>query len=183
MSHWCQQEDLLIRCPVHGRHDRPELENVIGFIVNVLYLRLRVRSDDTLRELLSQADREMHSAFQHLDFDRVPDLMPDCWTELAFHWRSATRRERTVSQQPNVGRQVRTQPFFVRLPDWPWKFWSVFDDTPAGICLTVHYWPHVLAARTVEEFGRNIRAIAEALVERPLTRVDATISRADGATQ
>jgi hypothetical protein len=179
MSLWCRLDDLVIRCPVSGRRGRPELENVIGFVANVLYLRIRIRGNDSLRDLMAQAAREMRNAFEHLDFDRVPDLVRACVTDLAFHWRSTTRRGRTSNGGPSADSRIRTQPFFVRLPDWPWLFWSVFDDTPAGICATVHYWPHRLATDVVNAFGSNIRTIAQALVERPLDRVDSAVRPAE----
>lgn len=180
MSHWCGREDLLVRCPSHGRHGRPELENVIGFIANRLYLRINVSGQETLRDLLSQVHREMDCAFQHQDFDRIPDFMPECLTELAFHWRSARWPGRSSNPRPGTNRPLRMQPFLIRLPAWPWKFWSVFDDTPAGMCATVHYWPHLIAASAVQQFGSNIRAVAEALVERPLARVNSTGTPATG---
>ena len=163
LARWCRQNDLLIRTPVHGRHGRPELEHVIGFIVNLLYLRIQVNGHDTLLELLSRVEREMGRAFQHLDFDRVPDLVAGCVTDLAFHWRSASWHGRTGGRPRDRDSPLRIQPFFVRLPDWPWNFWSVFDDTPAGICATVHYWPHLVEAAAVEQFGVDIRAVAEAI--------------------
>lgn len=174
MSHWCQQEDLVIRCPLHGRHGRPELANVIGFIVNVLHLRMEVRSTDTLQDLLDQAHQEMYRAFEHRDFDRVPDLLPECRTELEFHWRSARSPGRSSNPQ-RANRQIAKQPFFVRVPDWPWKFWSVFDHTPAGICMTVHFWPHLLASSAVEHFAGTLREVAEALVDRPRVRVGSIV--------
>lgn len=174
MSHWCRQEDLFIRCPVHGRQGRPELKNVVGFLVNRLYLRIRVRSDDTLQNMVAQIHREMNSALEHRDFDTVPDFISECGTELEFQWRSVNWPGRLSNPQPKNDSPIKRQPFFVRLPEWPWNFWSAFDDTPAGIIFTAHYWPHVLARSDVERFTNNMRTIAELIVERPFERVGFT---------
>jgi hypothetical protein len=175
MSRWCGQEDLLVISPIHGRHGRPEVQHAIGLFVNRLYLRINVRSSDTLRDLLSQVHGEMESALAHRDFDRVPHFIPECTTELEFHWRPLSWRGRAVPAGTGANQQVRRQPFFVRRPEWRTKFWSVFDETAAGICVTVHYWPHLVAPSTVERFGNHMKAVAEAVIDRPQARIDSAI--------
>lgn len=182
MSRWCAQEDLLIISPIHGRHGRPELEHPIGLFVNRLYLRIQVRGKDTLRDLLSQVHREMQLALVHRDFDRVPHIIPGLSTELEFHWRPASWRGRANTPRAAQNQQTRRQPFLVRRPEWPLKFWSIFDDTAVGICATVHYWPHLVPPSTVERFGNHLRAVAAALVDRPEARVHSAIPVGDSSS-
>jgi hypothetical protein len=169
MSHWCQQEDLLIRCPIHGRQGRPELANLIGFVMNVLYVRMNIRRQDTLLDLLAQAQQEMARALEHRDFDRVLELMPDCRTELEFHWRSAKWAGR--NSDPHTSDGIRRRPFLMRVPDGRWKFWVLFNDTLADLCVMVQYWPHWVPSGAVEEFASNLRVVAAALVDRPRVQV------------
>jgi non-ribosomal peptide synthetase component F len=168
MSRWCRQQDLLIPFVSHGRHGRPELENVIGYVSHVLQLRIEIDRALTFRDLLTAVQREFAVVTEHEDFDRVPDLIPDCKSELIFHWRSG-RQVRSARDPHRVLRgQLRLQPFIIRLTDWSLKFFSEFYDTPAGIGVTVNYRPDCLAASTIQRFGDHLRWVANALVDRPL---------------
>lgn len=175
MSFWCDKEDLIIRYPVHG-HGRPELENVIGFLSNFLHLRIKVNRQRTLQALLAQVQDEMRSALAHRDFDRVRDLMPECVkTELEFHWRSARWRGRAVQRPPHLDQPIKRQPFLIRSPALPWRFWCIFNETPSNICVTVRYRAHLLRPNAVEQFGNDMRSIARTLIDRPLDPIDQAI--------
>jgi hypothetical protein len=181
MSLWCDKEDLIIRCPVHGRHHRPELESVVGFFASYLCLRITVNRRHTLQSLLAQVQDEMRCALAHRDFDRMRNLMPECVeTELEFHWRSARRRGR-AQRRPNLNQPIKRQPFLIRSPTWHLNFWCIFNETPADVCVTVRYRPHLLRPNVVEQFGDNLRSIAETLIDRPLDPIDrAVFSRGRG---
>jgi hypothetical protein len=186
MSHLCRQQDLLIPFVSHGRHGRPELENVIGNVSHVLHLRIEMDRAPTFRDLLTQARRDFSPATEHQDFDRVPDFIPECMSELNFHWRSTSRARSVRDPRPVLSGQITTQPFITRLTDWPFKFWSVFYDTPAGIGVTVNYRPDCLAASTIQRFGDHLRWVADA---RWIVHLSGWASRAlrcprrDGASQ
>jgi Condensation domain len=172
MSHWCRQRDLLIPFLLHGRHGRPELQNVIGYISHALHLRIEIDRAPTFHDLLSQVRREFSAATEHQDFDRVPDFVPECQSELNFHWRSRSRMQTAHEPSPAFSGQIRTQPFITRVTDWSHKFWSVFHDTPAGIVVTVNYNPNCLAPSTIQRFGAQLRWAADALVNRPYEKTD-----------
>jgi len=169
ISQWCGTRDLLVRFVLHGRHRRPELENVIGYVSHSLYLRIEITPAMTFRDLLAQVRREFAAATEHRDFDRVPNFIPECTSEVAFHWRSASR---TSGSSPVVGGQIRVQPFIIRpLNDWPLKFWSVFYDTPGGMGVTMNYRPDCLATSTIRRLGEQLQWVAAALIDRPLEHV------------
>lgn len=86
VSQWCGQRDLVTRLITSSRY-RPELNNMVGFIASHLYLRIQLRDEHRFIDSLKQVQHEFHSAFDHLDFDRVPELLPECHaTELCFNW-------------------------------------------------------------------------------------------------
>jgi len=76
LHRWTEREDLLVGAPVIGR-DHPDLENVIGFFINTLVLRLRPAGALSFRDLLAQVRRACLDAFAHqeIPFDRLVDAL------------------------------------------------------------------------------------------------------------
>lgn len=64
--------DIMIGCPIAKRPD-PRLENLIGFFVNSLPLRVRLSPDLTFRALLDQVRQTALDAYEHSDvpFDQI----------------------------------------------------------------------------------------------------------------
>ncbi|MBF0551276.1 MAG: amino acid adenylation domain-containing protein, partial [Deltaproteobacteria bacterium] len=58
------QEDILLGFPIAGRN-HPDLENQIGFYVNILILRDAIRRQDTFFEVLERVKQTMTEAFDH----------------------------------------------------------------------------------------------------------------------
>lgn len=175
MSLWCDEEDLIIRCPVHGRHGKPELKNVIGFLSSFVCLRIKVNRRLTLESLLAHVQDEMRNALAHRDFDRMLDLMPECLkTELEFHWRSARGAGQAVKKRSSLEQVIKRQPFLIRspgLPRWHLKFWCIFNETPSDVCVTVRYQVHLLRPAAIEQFGNDLRFIAKNLVDHSVDQI------------
>jgi pristinamycin I synthase-3/4 len=72
LERYSGQEDVVIGTPVANRSDR-QLEELIGFFVNSLALRIRVDAASTFRDLLQQVRRTTLDAYQHQDvpFERL----------------------------------------------------------------------------------------------------------------
>ncbi|MGW7256494.1 condensation domain-containing protein [Streptomyces sp. NPDC054834] len=66
------QADLAVGSTVSGRA-RPETQNVIGSFVNMVVLRILVRDDHTLRDVLRATAETCHDAYEHqeLPFERL----------------------------------------------------------------------------------------------------------------
>lgn len=174
MSLWCDKEDLIIRCPVHG-HRRPELQNVIGLLVNFLYLRIKVDRASTLHGLLAQVQDEMRSAIAHQDFNRVRYLMPECAnTQLEFHWRPARWRGRAAHRLHDSNQLIKRQPFWIR-SQFDANFFCVFNETPSDICATVFYRASSLRPNAIGQFGDDMRSIAKALIDRPFETINGAL--------
>ncbi|MGH8573121.1 MAG: condensation domain-containing protein, partial [Gammaproteobacteria bacterium] len=68
------QDEILIGFPIAGRN-HPDLESQIGFYVNTLPLRDRVRGEASFRQLLDQVRATATEAYEHqpYPFDRLVD--------------------------------------------------------------------------------------------------------------
>jgi len=68
--------DLVIGTPVTTRN-RPELENLVGYFVNLLPLRIRLDPRMTFRELLEQVQETAFDGYAYLDtpFDAIVDQL------------------------------------------------------------------------------------------------------------
>jgi amino acid adenylation domain-containing protein len=72
LRRWSGQDDVLVGTPVAGR-DRPELEQLVGFFVNTIPLRVRTAEAATFRELVRLTRAACLDAYQHQDapFERI----------------------------------------------------------------------------------------------------------------
>ena len=63
-----------------GQRGRAEIENLIGFFVNTLALRLDLSGSPTVSELLEQVKAQALAAQQHQDipFEQVVELLSRC---------------------------------------------------------------------------------------------------------
>lgn len=68
--------DLVVGTPVTTRN-RPELEDLVGYLVNVVPLRVAVRQEATFRELLEQVSDTAFDAYANLDvpLDSIVDML------------------------------------------------------------------------------------------------------------
>jgi hypothetical protein len=200
LSAWCRTDDLLVVFPSHGRH-RPVLRHVVGFVATMLILRIQVKREQQFGELLTQVKREVASALEHRDFDRVPDLLPEYMTEVSFNWQATHSKQGPLdhhvvlecahplhralefgsgvdAKKTHTKNQPTVLPFPARTPGAA-KFVPVIFDTPSGIHMTVRFDPNVLAPGTIEKFGRSLLIIAKEICQHPLPPVASLLRQID----
>jgi amino acid adenylation domain-containing protein len=79
LSRYSGQDDVVIGSPVANRQEG-ESEGLVGFFVNTLCLRVRVRAGESFGELLARVRRTALEAYEHQDvpFERVvEELAPE----------------------------------------------------------------------------------------------------------
>src|SRR5262249_57953053 len=78
MSRYSGQDDIVVGAPIANRQEA-QLEELIGFFVNMLVMRVRVERERSFSELLGEVRRMALEAYQHQDvpFERlVEELSP-----------------------------------------------------------------------------------------------------------
>lgn len=72
MKRYTGQRDIVLGSPIANRHEK-QLEELIGFFVNSLVMRVGVRQDATFRDLLRDVRRVTLEAYQHqeIPFERL----------------------------------------------------------------------------------------------------------------
>lgn len=171
LSRWCNQRDLVLTFVTHGRLGRPKLAGMVGCLAGYMYLRIEIAEEDGFVDLLKRVNLEFSSANRHQDFDRVPVLIPECADGLSFNWLSTDKIPQPFEQM-HADSQVELQPFPIRpfseRVDAAFKFAVMVSDTDAGIVMNVWYRPDLFAPGVIDQFGRNLRFLAEECVRRPL---------------
>jgi len=201
LSAWCRTEDLLVVFAFHGRH-RPALRNVVGYVANALLLRIHVKRDQTFGELLAEVKREVATALEHRDFDRVGDFMPECTTDVGLSWQSTHSKQGTLDhhvigecadqlscsfeldsgiedKKSPTTNQLRVVPFLTRSPDTPKPFIPTIFDTPSALHMTIGFDPSIRAPVTVERFGRNLLVIAKEICQHPTPCIASLLEKID----
>lgn len=162
MSHWCGRTDFAAYFVLHGRHGRPELEHMVGFLANLLPLRIRVLPEDRLATVVSRMQAEFQSSWSHYDFGRAADFLPKNLSDIGLNW--SNRMQKAKDRQFD-GSPIVVQRFALDV-GWRARFITFFYRTHSGIGVTIDYRPDLLERSTVEGFVRRIRLAAEALAGR-----------------
>lgn len=103
------RRDIIVMITDNGRF-RLELENMVGWLVNNLFLRVSVCGNDTFQELLSNVGKELANAHHHRDFNWVPALLPHLISDLHFNWVTSRRVDANVCTEDlrSVGIELRS---------------------------------------------------------------------------
>jgi hypothetical protein len=167
MSRLCQQEDLTVAFATHGRYGRRELAQMIGFLATPSWLRITLQPGMTFLEVLDQVRYEFAASTQHKDFDRVPDLVPECYTEIGFNWLPYRTARASPQMRRSVAGPLKIEPFTYNTLE-PMHFIPFFYGDEGGAGVTVHFGAEQHLRELVHRFGRNfllaVRAIAANVV-------------------
>src|SRR5262249_17806261 len=67
LFHWTRQDDICVGVSIANR-SHPDLENLLGFFVNVLPIRTQLSAESEFANLLDQVTRNMSEAFEHQNY-------------------------------------------------------------------------------------------------------------------
>ncbi|HEY0510454.1 MAG TPA: amino acid adenylation domain-containing protein [Thermoanaerobaculia bacterium] len=168
LGRYTGQDDILIGTPIAGR-GRLELENLIGFFVNMVVLRAGFQDGPRFRDLLRRVRESALGAYTHQDlpFDKlVEELQPT---------RGAGRNplfQVILSFQDTPTAEIAMAGVTL-LTGSPGSAETKFDlelylwDGPAGIAGSLVYSPELFEAATIRRMADHFQRLFERLVAEP----------------
>jgi amino acid adenylation domain-containing protein len=171
LRRWTGQQDLAVGSAAASRN-RPGLEGILGFLLNIVLLRLDLRGRPRFRELLRQARRVCVEAYAHqeLPFDRLVEaLQPGRGRGDSPLYRVAL----AVSDTPWMpGHGLRLEGLRAQPLDFPrgvldldLHLW-VYDNTE-GLTGRLEYAVELYEEPTARRLLEGFRRVLEAVVEAP----------------
>ncbi|HEY7414244.1 MAG TPA: amino acid adenylation domain-containing protein, partial [Ktedonobacteraceae bacterium] len=175
LARYSAQKDLLIGTPIANR-TRPELENLMGFLVNTLVLRADLTGNPSFREVIQRVRQITLEAYAHQDlpFEKlVEELQP----------------ERDLSRNPLF--QV-----FFQLQNFPatplhlagltthynqqvidssvarFDLTMVLEETVEGLQCGIEYNTALFKEERIARMARHFQALLQAIVEDPAQRIE-----------
>ena len=168
------QQDVVIGTPVANR-GRTEVENLIGFFVNTLALRLDLSGSPTVSELLRQAKAQALAAQQHQDipFEQVVELLQPVRSlshsplfQVMFAWQN---NEQGTLRLPGLElHSLRSSPHCAAKFDLTLSL----GETGHGIAGGIEYATSLFEPATVERYLGYFRNLLEAMVADDTQSVD-----------
>lgn len=163
--------DIPLGTPVAGRTEA-ELDQLVGFFINIVVLRNDLKGNPTLRELLGQARDTALGAYAHQDlpFDQVVDavrpvrsLSRNPLFGVVVHVREALPEGQVVESSAD-GDTVFTAlepPFDVAHADLSVNFFAVADGYRGHVIYRTDLYRRTTAERLVRWLGRVLAAFAD----------------------
>ncbi|MFE4515306.1 amino acid adenylation domain-containing protein [Kitasatospora sp. NPDC056783] len=182
LNRWTGADDLVVGTPVTTR-DRPELEHLLGYFVNLLPLRLRLAPALSFRDLLEHVQDVAFEAFGYLDlpFDQIVDRLGAArgtqhppLVQVVFGAHGEDRTPLALGPAATAERRVRS--------NGTSKFdltWSVFDGSDGGggaggeLRGEAEYRSELFDAGTVRRLAAEYDTLLTAALDDP----DATVLR------
>lgn len=173
LSRWTKRRDFLVACVSNGR-DRPELQEMVGFLADYLHLRIRIDDGEAFSDLCRRLTAEFRSAYEHQDYGRVPDLLPECECDLGFNWIA-----RSGTEAPHCGSEATAGELAVEsfecdppfpLPR-PFNLALFFYETDTEVVGGVAYRPDVFAEQRVESLMDEIKKLADEVSHQALANL------------
>lgn len=178
---WCEVDDLVVAFVSVGRV-QPELQDTIGYFGGQMFLRMRLRPEDTFLDLLGRVTEEYGLAYEHSDCGRIATQIPRplfIWNP-RFNWIPRDFNMFPEGGLANADGQlpVRVEPCeFQVLPrddvSWDGEIELQLSDSKEGVGGIFMYRADRFAADEVERFERNWRLFVETLANEPHARVSA----------
>ncbi len=161
--------DVVVGTPVAGRN-RPELEGLIGFFVNMLVLRSNLLGAPILRQLINQVRANCLAAYSHQDcpFELlVEELQPqrDLSRHPIFQISFSLQRDLETNSSSSSG--LRFQPMGGSVPRTHFDLECLVQERQEALFVTILYNPDLFMAKTAKRIGKNFQRIVEDITGNP----------------
>ena len=170
---YTNQHDLLISTPI-GTRLRPETENLVGYLLNLLIVRTDLSGDPTFRELLKREQDACVGAFAHQEvpFGKlVQELKPiqdpsrNPIAQVAFlylDFPEATAMQFLGLTASHIDIDNGASRFDITL---------AMTETPEGFTISIEYIRDIFAHERMERMAQHLQVLLEGIVANPDARL------------
>jgi acyl-CoA synthetase (AMP-forming)/AMP-acid ligase II/acyl carrier protein len=164
MHRYTGQDDILIGIPIADR-ERPELQPLIGFLVDTHALRTDLRDTPTFRELIARVQEGLVSVYAHRSapFDQVvaavqPERNPSYSPvfQVALNWRDRDSQPQFIGLPGLACEPLLTQPQIAKL-----DLTLVLTDDGTKIHLEIEYSSDLFDEDRIERLAGHLRTLLE----------------------
>lgn len=181
---WVGREDILIGTNVANRQ-RPELDGLVGFLVNAVLLRQRVASDSTARQVLAATHRTVLEAMENQEFPYiriVESLNPKRQAARSplFSVIFQFQDERMNLQRDGHGAIGLERVTLVRQGPVKFDLSINVESSTTGLDVIVVYAADLFEAATIRDFCRDLQSLLRDIPgdpDRLVSRFDMTLTR------
>jgi len=163
-----RQREIIIGTPVRGR-SLPELEQVMGFFVNALPLRLQIDPDASFLDLLRHVRAETVEAFgaQDVPFEHLVRVLDTKRDESRFPIYQAFFSYQDARQRPPRWGDLEHHNLPVFQPSAAQDVALWFLDGVDGVVGGLNYNTDIIDAATAERWRHRFLALVEAIAANP----------------
>jgi amino acid adenylation domain-containing protein len=168
LARWSGQSQVVVGTPVAERGHR-ELEELIGFFVNTLALRVDLSGNPSVRELLARVREVALQGYAHQDlpFEKLVEVLtPErhlSHTPLFQVMLILQNTERPRLTLPGV----TLQPFFVESGGARFDLTLSLDETEQGLAGVLEYSTDLFEPETMQRLVGHLQTLLEAIVQEP----------------
>ena len=194
LRRYSAQDDLIVGSPMADR-GRPGLENVVGYLINPLPLRVRFAEENRFSDLLSQVRTTVLGAMQHA---RIPfasmvkqlqsqrDSSRAPLFQVLFSLQQAPMgdhgfAELALSREGGIAKlgELELESMAVPLVSTEHDLCFIVAETSRGLAVTLDYNTDLFSEDTARRMLAHYRVLIESLIEAP----DCAIERVDIRTE
>jgi hypothetical protein len=187
MLRWLNVSDLVVGFVVSGRNI-PELENIVGFVASLLYLRIQLNDDDNFLDLLRNVTKEYCTAYDHYDHGRMSVAASQSGIKrcISLNWFGRPDCSDVVKSVLAEYLDGSDEVLGVEeFPITPLRFLELraaadsvdtepsllLSETNGEIKANVGYRSDLISSTTIERFIRNVGLLSKRVLEQPGIRV------------
>jgi amino acid adenylation domain-containing protein len=167
------QEDIVVGTPIANR-TRREIEDLVGFFVNMLILRTRVEGRATLREVLARVKETALGAYANQDvpFEKLVEVLQparDSTRAPLFQVAFVMQQHAHAPALGVAGLEIEgaeVQPETAR-----WDLTLIVEQIQDGLTVGAEYSTDLFEAETIERLLRHYERLLESLVADVGTRM------------
>jgi Condensation domain/TubC N-terminal docking domain len=174
---WCDVTDTVIQFEIDGRVS-PKVQNTIGYFASALPLRIVLRDEDRLIDLLSRVMEEYCKALEHDDASYLEAQVPrpEYTRNSCFNWLPQGPKSEPVAQNEFKAALTATPVSLAPRPilkniERDIEPMVGFIEREEEIGVLVQFPCSRFSEQTMERFGRNLLGFIRALLRYPEGRV------------